>query len=81
MKTIEIRKKINKVISEIEDKNFLVDLYDLLQNKAKDKSEKDILDELTPKQLARLRTSMKQLDQGKGIAHEQVMQRLGKLAR
>jgi hypothetical protein len=81
MGTIELRKKINKIVGEIDDKNFLVNLYDLLQNKANDKSSKDILDELTPKQLTRLKSSIKQLDAGKGISHEVAMARLKKLAR
>ena len=81
MGTIELRKKINKIVGEIEDKSFLVNLYDLLQNKANDKSGKDILDELTPRQLSRLKNSMKQLDEGKGTSHDVVMTRLKKLAR
>ena len=81
MTAIQLRKKIGKIVQEIEDESFLVNLYDLLQNKATDKSEKDILDELTPKQLTRLKSSMKQLDDGKGTAHEIVMTRLRTLAR
>jgi|GEM_PF-3310771 hypothetical protein len=52
-----------------------------LKKKANDKSGKDILDELTPKQLTRLKSSMKQLDEGKGIPHEIVMDSLRKLTR
>ena len=81
MGTIELRKKINKIVAEIEDKNFLVNLYDLLQNNANDKSSKDILDELTPRQLSRLKSSMKKLEEGKGSSHDVVMTRLKRLAR
>jgi hypothetical protein len=52
-----------------------------LKKKANDKSGKDMLDELTPKQLTRLKSSMKQLDEGKGIPHEIVMDSLRKLTR
>ena len=81
MGTIELQKRISKIVKEIDDKNFLVNLYDLLQNKATDKSQKDILDELTPRQLTRLKSSIKQLDSGKGVSHDIVMTRLKKLAR
>jgi hypothetical protein len=81
MKSIDLRKKISKIVQEIDDQSFLVNLYDLLQNKANDKSGKDILDELTPKQLTRLKSSMKQLDEGRGIPHEIVMGRLKNLSR
>jgi hypothetical protein len=81
MEAVEVRKKINKVVAEIKDINFLVNLYDLLQNKANDKSNMEILSELTPKQLARLKSSMKLLDEGRGSPHELVIQRLKKLSR
>jgi hypothetical protein len=81
METKEVRKKINKIVSEIDDNNFLVNLYDLLQNKANEQSDIEVMGELTPKQMAQLKISMKQLDEGKGTPHEIVIARLKKLSR
>ena len=49
------------------------DFDPLEQEEDNDDREFDILDELTPEQLARLQESIKQVDEGKTIPHERVM--------
>lgn len=50
------------------------DVDPLEQEDDDDDSEYDILDELTPEQLARLQESIKQAEEGKTIPHEMAME-------
>ena len=70
----KLKEKLHEYIDNLEDENALQLLHEaaVAYEKA---GEKDV-NELTPEQLARLQESLKQVDEGKTISHEEAMKRI-----
>lgn len=71
MTSTEIKKQLHSYIEMIEDETKLEILNEAAEAYAV--RQPDILDLLTPVQLERLKESQKQIKEGKGIPHEEVM--------
>ena len=67
----ELKKKLHRQIDELDDEAALQMLHEAAVEYGK--AEVDILDELTPEQMARLNESLQQLDNGQWKTHEEVM--------
>ena len=70
----QLKNKIYEQVNQIDDETSL----QLLQEAAAAynvSSGKDILDELTPEQLSRLKESIQQANEGKTLTHEEVMKK------
>jgi hypothetical protein len=81
MSSIELQRKITKVVKQVKDEDFLLHLYELLEARVSDESEKDIVDELSPAQYKSLKKSLQKLDEGKRISHADAMKWLKSLKR
>ncbi len=68
----EIKKELHAYIDMIEGESQLEILHDAAEVYVT-KNQPDILDSLTPEQLARLRQSIKNADDGKLTSHEDVI--------
>ena len=71
----KLKEKLHQYIDNLEDETALNMLHDATVDYETFK-DKDILDELTPEQLARLQESIKQVEEGKTISHEEAMKRI-----
>lgn len=71
----KLKEKLHQYIDNLEDENALQMLHEAAVAYERP-GRKDILDELTPDQLARLQESLKQADEGKTISHEEAMKRI-----
>lgn len=71
----KLKEKLHQYIDNLEDENALNMLHEAAVE-YKRLEGKDIVDELTPDQLARLQESIKQADEGKTISHEDAMKRI-----
>lgn len=67
-----IKKQLHEYIDMINDESQLEILYETAEAYAKGRKP-DILDSLSPKQLERLKESIKQADDGKLTPHEKVL--------
>ena len=79
MKTTEIQDRLLEVVKKIDDNNFLLYLYEMLQAKVAESNSKDILDELTKEQYASVFSAIEGVEKGKGIPHHQAIADLRKL--
>jgi len=71
----KLKEKLHQYIDDLEDENALQMLHEAAVDYERLEG-KDILDELSPDQLARLQESIKQLEEGKTISHEEAMKRI-----
>lgn len=69
MEAVAIRKNLHHLIDKIEDTEYLNDLYDAIKQFSK---RKDILDDLSPKQLERLDESILQMNKAETISNDVV---------
>ncbi|MES2591593.1 MAG: hypothetical protein V4608_06890 [Bacteroidota bacterium] len=72
MSTTELKYNLFKVIDSINDNKALKDIYSFITKKA----DVDFWDELSDEQRAAIEESIAELDNGKGIPHEQVMKEI-----
>ncbi len=72
MSTAELKSNLHKLIDGIEDNSVLHAVYAILA-KLTNRKEVDFWDELTVDQQNEVLEGMKQIEEGKGIPHEQVM--------
>jgi cell fate (sporulation/competence/biofilm development) regulator YmcA (YheA/YmcA/DUF963 family) len=78
METKEVRKRIANLVNKIKDNHFLVTVYELIESRVNENETVDIIDELSPSQLKRLKKAIKQMDTGKGVSHEVAMAKIRK---
>jgi len=69
----ELKKQLHSYIDLIDDEETLYELNDTVAAYATEQP--DIIDLLTPEQLARLDESIQQADRGELIPHEEVMKK------
>jgi hypothetical protein len=79
MNTSEIKKRLIKPISEVNDEELLKGIYHIVENKLKEELQEEIMHSFNPEEVMRIKKAMKELDEGKGIPHRVVMDRLKKL--
>jgi hypothetical protein len=68
MASMTVKEDFHKLIEDIDDENYLKDIYDTMAFQFHQK--KDVLDDLSTEQIKRIEQSIKQIDEGKGIPHE-----------
>lgn len=73
MNVQEYKQRLHELIERSEDETLLEEAYRILSIQ---QPEKDILDELTPAQLAELEKAIDEAQQGKGTPHTEVKKRL-----
>jgi len=73
MHTAEIKKQLHNYIDLIEDEEELMILNEAAEGYLTNRP--DIIDLLTPEQLNRLDESIKQLEEGDFISHDEVLKR------
>ena len=71
----KLKEKLHQYINDLEDENALQMLHEAAVEYERLEG-KDIIDELTPGQQARLQEAIKQLEEGKTISHEEAMKRI-----
>ena len=71
----KLKEKIHQYIDNLEDEGALQMLHKAAVEYEK-AGKTDIVDDLTPKQLKQLEESIKQLDEGNTIAHDEAMKRI-----
>ena len=71
----KLKEELHQYIDKLEDETALSMLHEATVEYEK-AEQKDILDELTPEQFARLQESIKQADEGKTISHEEALKRI-----
>ena len=71
----KLKEELHQYIDNLEDETALQMLHEATVDYETYKN-KDILDELTPEQLARLQESIKQVEEGKTISHEEAMKQI-----
>jgi hypothetical protein len=74
----KLKEELHQYIDNLEDERALQMLHEASVEYEK-AGKRDILDELTPEQLARLQESIKQAEEGKTISHEEAMKRIASL--
>ena len=70
METANIKEKFHNLIDLIDDDDVLGDFYQALNDYHERDRKKDIIDDLTDAQKARLKESLRQSDSGKTIPHD-----------
>ena len=70
MNKIELKEKLHRLIDTLDDEMVLEMLYEAASEH--NRAEEDF-DELSPAQLKRLKESIKQIEAGNTITHEEVM--------
>jgi hypothetical protein len=70
----ELKQAFHKLIDEVDDEQLLKDVYSILNQHKMQK--RDIIDDLTESQKARLYAAMKQADEGKTISNEEAQRRI-----
>lgn len=70
----ELKAKIHQQIDQLDDETALQMLQEAVVAYSTS-STKDILDDLSPDQLQRLKESIQQANEGKILSHEEVMQK------
>lgn len=73
----KLKSDFHKLIDDFEDVETLENVYEGMVNLQK-QSKVDILDELTPAQLERLKESLKQAEEGNVISHEVMREKIKK---
>jgi predicted transcriptional regulator len=71
----KLKEELHQYIDSLEDETALQMLHEATVDYETYKN-KDILDELTPEQQARLKESIKQVEEGKTISHEEAMKQI-----
>jgi predicted transcriptional regulator len=71
----KLKEKLHQYIDNLEDEAALQMLHEAAVEYEKT-GKRDILDELTPEQLASLQESIKQADEGKTISHDEALKRI-----
>jgi len=71
----KLKEELHQYIDNLEDETALNMLHEATVDYETYKG-KDILDELTPEQRARLQESIKQVEEGKTISHEEAMKQI-----
>lgn len=71
----KLKEKLHEYINNLEDVNALQMLHEAVVEYER-LGGKDIVDDLTPEQQARLQESIKQLEEGKTISHEEALKRI-----
>jgi len=71
----KLKEELHQYIDKLEDEGALRMLHEAAVDYER-LGGRDILDELTPEQLARLQDSIRQADEGKTISHEEAMKRI-----
>ena len=71
----KLKEELHQYIDKLEDETALQMLHEAAVA-YKTAGEKDIMDELTPEQQARLEESIKQADEGKTFSHEEALKRI-----
>jgi hypothetical protein len=71
----KLKEKLHQYIDNLDDENALQMLHEAAVDYER-LGGKDIVDELTPDQLARLQESIKQADEGKTISHKEAMKQI-----
>lgn len=78
MDAIRIKKDFHNLIDSFSDTNLLEEFYEIINSYSQRKKDVDILDELTDEQRTRLHESIKQVQNGEIIEHQQVKANLKK---
>ena len=71
----KLKEELHQYIDNLEDETALNMLHEAAVEYEKT-DRKDILDEITPEQLARLQESVKQAREGKTFTHEEALKRI-----
>jgi hypothetical protein len=71
----KLKEELHQYIDKLEDETALSMLHEATVEYEKT-DQKDILDELTPEQLARLQESIKQANEGKTFSHDEALKRI-----
>ncbi|WP_205510809.1 hypothetical protein [Longitalea arenae] len=71
----KLKEELHQYIDNLEDETALSMLHEATVEYEK-AGGKDIVDQLTPEQLARLQASIKLADEGKTIPHEEALKRI-----
>jgi predicted transcriptional regulator len=71
----KLKEELHQYIDKLEDETALSMLHEATVEYEK-AGQKDILDELTPEQFARLQESIKQANEGKTFTHEEALKRI-----
>lgn len=71
----KLKEELHQYIDNLEDETALSMLHEATVEYEK-AGQKDILDELSPEQFARLQESLKQLEEGKTVSHEEAIKRI-----
>ncbi len=79
MNAVEIQDKVVQVVRRITDTDFLLYLYEMLEAKAADDSENDILDELNETQRSSILQAIEKVEAGGGVAHTEAIRKLRNL--
>lgn len=72
MESMELKTKCHNLIDLIDDDDILEDFYFAMDNYCKRDRRRDIIDDLTADQLARLDESIRQGESGETMPHETV---------
>jgi len=72
METIQLKTKFHKLIDKFTDVKMLEQFYEILSDYQNQKTNLDILDELSENQKKRLKASTKQAQSGNTLSNEEV---------
>ena len=78
MSTSELKSNLHHLIDQIDDNSILRAVYKLLSEKGSGAQE-DWWEQLSENYKDLIEQGLKELDEGKGIPHEEVMRKAGKL--
>jgi predicted transcriptional regulator len=80
MRITELKKSISQLLEVTDDKEALKVVFEILEDRYKSK-DKDILDDLSESDLARLDKSIAEIERGEVVSHEVVMKRIRNLVK
>lgn len=72
MELVELKKEIHASIDEVEDKNILLEIMDLLKMTT-ETDIKDLSYESSPEFIAKIEKARRQIENGEGYSHEEAM--------
>jgi thiamine pyrophosphate-dependent acetolactate synthase large subunit-like protein len=78
MSTSELKSNLHLLIDQIDDSSILKAVYKLLSEKGSG-NQKDWWDELSENHKGLIEQGLKELDEGKGVPHEEVMRNARKI--
>ncbi|HYV93735.1 MAG TPA: hypothetical protein VE978_18310 [Chitinophagales bacterium] len=76
MSPLELKSNFHKLIDEFDNDEVLEMFYDAMADRIHEETKPDILDQLSPSQLERLKQGLQQSESGKTISHEEAMERI-----